>query len=194
VTPVRRVAICALVVGGVSFVGGYVGPILFSKSNLGPLLGVFLTGPIGTIVGAAFGMAWAAREWPSDGPVLAIFATTWLATWLYVSSFMNLSAGFAGWVVIPLVSLLIAMPFVIRTPFAKWIGLSGATTIAAIVFVPIARSATRFAFFLDPRLASSRHVPLLELDRVALLLEMVVALAMVMGALVIEWRSKLTAA
>jgi hypothetical protein len=45
-----------IIVGGIGFVAGFVGPIIFTpKSNQGPLLGIFITGPLGFIVGALAG-------------------------------------------------------------------------------------------------------------------------------------------
>ena len=47
----------ALVVGLVSFLGGFIGPMIFTPgANQGPLLGIFFTGPLGFIVGAIVGM------------------------------------------------------------------------------------------------------------------------------------------
>jgi hypothetical protein len=40
-------------VGGVGLAIGFVGPlVIYPKSNLGPLLGILLTGPLGFVVGA----------------------------------------------------------------------------------------------------------------------------------------------
>jgi len=52
---------CALIgglsIGGIAFLGGFVGPMLFmSESNQGPLLGIFVTGPIGFLVGNVLGL------------------------------------------------------------------------------------------------------------------------------------------
>jgi len=45
------------VVGGVSFLAGFAGPILLRPdSPQGPLLGIFITGPLGFIVGAILGL------------------------------------------------------------------------------------------------------------------------------------------
>jgi hypothetical protein len=45
-----------IIVGGIGFVAGFVGPIIFTpESNQGPLLGIFITGPLGFIVGALAG-------------------------------------------------------------------------------------------------------------------------------------------
>ncbi len=48
--------------GTIGFVGGYFGPIYLSESNLGPLLGLFITGPGGCVVGALCGAAIAAGK------------------------------------------------------------------------------------------------------------------------------------
>ncbi len=41
-----------LSVGGIGLIGGFIGPMIFMpESNLGPLLGIFFTGPIGFLVG-----------------------------------------------------------------------------------------------------------------------------------------------
>jgi hypothetical protein len=46
----------ALFVGGISFLAGFVGPIMFTPSaNQGPLLGIFITGPVGVVVGLLWG-------------------------------------------------------------------------------------------------------------------------------------------
>jgi hypothetical protein len=40
-------------VGGIGFAIGFVGPlVIYPKSNLGPLLGILVTGPLGFVVGA----------------------------------------------------------------------------------------------------------------------------------------------
>ena len=53
----------AVVVGGVSFVAGFFGPIIFApEANQGPLLGLFITGPLGAVAGAVGGgVFWLAR-------------------------------------------------------------------------------------------------------------------------------------
>jgi hypothetical protein len=51
-------------VGGIGFAIGFVGPlVVYPKSNLGPLLGILATGPLGFVVGAlGAGVVRAARE------------------------------------------------------------------------------------------------------------------------------------
>src|SRR5262245_26564042 len=49
----------ALVVGGVGFVGGFFGPMIFApEANQGPLLGLFITGPLGFVLGGAGGFVY----------------------------------------------------------------------------------------------------------------------------------------
>ena len=46
----------ALVVGGIGFVGGFFGPMIFAPdSNQGPLLGLLITGPLGFVIGGIGG-------------------------------------------------------------------------------------------------------------------------------------------
>ena len=46
----------ATVVGGISFLAGFAGPILLTPdSPQGPLLGIFVTGPLGFLAGAVLG-------------------------------------------------------------------------------------------------------------------------------------------
>ena len=49
----------ALVIGAVGFVGGFFGPIIFApEANQGPLLGLFITGPLGFLLGGAVGFVY----------------------------------------------------------------------------------------------------------------------------------------
>jgi hypothetical protein len=46
----------AFIVGGIAFAAGFAGPLIFQpKSNQGPLLGIFFTGPLGFVLGAVIG-------------------------------------------------------------------------------------------------------------------------------------------
>ena len=48
----------AVAVGLIGFIGGFYGPLILApEANQGPLLGIFITGPLGMIVGAALGAA-----------------------------------------------------------------------------------------------------------------------------------------
>jgi len=55
----------ATLVGGIGFIGGFVGPILLMpEANQGPLLGIFITGPLGLIIGLLLGITVAAVRRP----------------------------------------------------------------------------------------------------------------------------------
>ncbi|HBH04538.1 MAG TPA: hypothetical protein DDZ42_21935 [Candidatus Rokubacteria bacterium] len=53
----------AIVVGAIGFCAGFVGPILLTpEANQGPLLGIFVTGPLGFVLGGLGGLVyWLAR-------------------------------------------------------------------------------------------------------------------------------------
>jgi hypothetical protein len=52
----RFVALGSVVTGAIGFSAGFFGPILFApQANQGPLLGIFITGPLGFILGGVGG-------------------------------------------------------------------------------------------------------------------------------------------
>lgn len=53
----------AVIAGAVGFCGGFFGPMIFApEANQGPLLGIFITGPLGFLLGGIGGLAyWLAR-------------------------------------------------------------------------------------------------------------------------------------
>ena len=55
----KRTLLAGLVVGGGSFLAGFAGPIILRPhSNQGPLLGIFITGPTGFVLGGVGGFVW----------------------------------------------------------------------------------------------------------------------------------------
>jgi len=47
----------AVLLGGIGFAAGFFGPMLFAPgANQGPLLGIFITGPAGVLIGAIGGL------------------------------------------------------------------------------------------------------------------------------------------
>jgi hypothetical protein len=60
----RSVVLGALVTGAVAFSVGFFGPIIFTpNANQGPLLGIFITGPLGLVLGAVGGaIYWFVRK------------------------------------------------------------------------------------------------------------------------------------
>ncbi|HEY9506791.1 MAG TPA: hypothetical protein VIQ27_12505 [Gemmatimonadales bacterium] len=54
---VRRAVRPALLLGGIGFAAGFFGPMLLApEANQGPLLGIFITGPAGFVLGLAYGV------------------------------------------------------------------------------------------------------------------------------------------
>ena len=53
----------ALIVGGIGFCAGFFGPMVFAPdANQGPLLGIFITGPLGALLGAIGGIVYAKSQ------------------------------------------------------------------------------------------------------------------------------------
>ena len=53
----------AAIVGGLGFVLGFFGPMLLApEANQGPMLGLFVTGPAGVVIGAIAGAVYAKRR------------------------------------------------------------------------------------------------------------------------------------
>jgi hypothetical protein len=65
----RVTLIGGFVIGGIAFAAGFFGPIVFTpEANQGPLLGIFVTGPLGFVVGVAGGWLYGhTRRHPPDG-------------------------------------------------------------------------------------------------------------------------------
>ena len=54
---VRRAMRPAVIVGGVGFLLGFVGPMVLTPgANQGPMLGIFITGPLGFLCGLVWGI------------------------------------------------------------------------------------------------------------------------------------------
>jgi hypothetical protein len=61
----------ALICGAVGFVCGFFGPLIFTPdANQGPLLGIFITGPLGAIVGGVGGfIVWLVNRKKNPGHI-----------------------------------------------------------------------------------------------------------------------------
>ncbi len=58
---ILRVLWTAIVIGFICFSAGFFGPMIFAQdANQGPMLGIFITGPLGFLAGIGVGI-W--REW-----------------------------------------------------------------------------------------------------------------------------------
>ena len=93
----RSVVKWGLVIGSISFAAGYIGPLLVSASNLGPLLGIFVTGPVGVLIGALWGvMRWVTGSTESEvGAAAKWIALIWLVTLFYTLVLVSSVAGSA---------------------------------------------------------------------------------------------------
>ncbi len=53
----------ALILGGLCFIVGFLGPMAFAKdTNQGPLIGIFIAAPLGVVIGAISGYIYASRQ------------------------------------------------------------------------------------------------------------------------------------
>src|SRR6267142_6822862 len=78
----------AVVLGLVGFVCGFVGPMVFSAdANQGPMLGIFITGPGGALLGAMLGVIVGAVRPPAAvaAKALVVAAVALAAVCLYFS-------------------------------------------------------------------------------------------------------------
>jgi len=58
-----------IALGLIGFILGFFGPMIFMPdSNQGPLLGIFITGPVGTVIGGVAGAIVAYRQRPRSAP------------------------------------------------------------------------------------------------------------------------------
>lgn len=56
---VSRIFYGGLILGGIGFIAGFIGPLIFSPgASQGPLLGIFITGPLGFLLGGIGGFAY----------------------------------------------------------------------------------------------------------------------------------------
>lgn len=61
VTP--TVILWAVIAGSISFLAGFIGPMIFMpEANQGPMLGIFITGPLGFALGGIAGLVYAVRK------------------------------------------------------------------------------------------------------------------------------------
>lgn len=188
----------ALIVGAVSFVLGYIGPLLISDSNLGPLLGIFLTGPLGLLAGALIGIIMSARQSPPPlKRELRYLAGAWIAALFFTVAldignitpfaigaqlavfvcaatlFSGYSAKLPGWVRHWKLLLLIG----------------GALTILSSIYPPLNPASVgeaRYAFFLDPRFDARTNVPEYSIHPSMLLMQWLIIAAVVAFPILVD--------
>ena len=199
--PATRILIWALCVGAVSFAAGFFGPIFFSNSNLGPLLGIFVTGPLGALVGAVIGALRSAKD--SLRISVACIGLVWLITLLYTF----LCFGLSAWVAAPAVPLQLLVVasciFLLSKPDTRsrlpdsWRRFGPIAIAAQLIillmtlFPPVVKpwwipaghepatpvSLPPFAFILDQGFDASRNFPQFAVNRPELASEWIIAAA-----------------
>jgi hypothetical protein len=66
---IKMAVMFGIVLGAIGFAVGFFGPMMWAPdANQGPLLGIFITGPIGFVVGIAFGWIYAGMRVRSGMP------------------------------------------------------------------------------------------------------------------------------
>ena len=136
-----RVFKWVVIFGLIGFIPGFFGPIVFApEANQGPLLGVFITGPIGAVVGLGVGL-W--REWrhrPGDeqphpntttpplpsaeeflGHPLSRVIAGMLALMFLVAGIRGLSEGAGRGAGAAIVIALLAGWFAVTARFPEWV-------------------------------------------------------------------------
>ena len=182
----------AALVGGLSFSAGFIGPVLFSDSNLGPLLGIFVTGPLGVLAGVLIGILISARR---NAPRLATTEVRWLGgAWLGAILFtLAASTVGIGWfsigaqlsVLACAAALFYSMPSQLPQAVRRSrsvILLGVALVLATSIYPPVASvdgEQPPFASFLDHRFDASTRVPEYTVDQTNLLLSWLIIAATV---------------
>lgn len=207
----RRVMFWAWLVGSLAFAAGFFGPIFFSPSNLGPLLGIFVTGPVGALAGALWGIVRSAKNAnePETRSILRWLSAVWVLTLLYTLFMIGagIQAALPG---IGLQGLIVGLSIFLlyrgntRTRLSQSVRRCrpvAVTTLSLImvmtVFPPVTRPwwdsnaaqesadstapLPKVAFILDGRFDASRHVPLFVVDRPTLVLEWVISAVAALG-------------
>jgi len=192
-TPSRRILKTAYVVGGISFAAGYFGPIFFSDSNLGPLLGIFVTGPLGFLFGALMGVVWSiikAEERVGRTVLVWYFLIFFFALLYYTvlghlfryagmaSISLAISVILTGAVLLTNKQLQQKLPNIVKRCGAIVL-VAAAVMVVMAIFPPVMehwsvdenlqdsakQAMPRYAFFQDSRFDSSRAIPEFIVDK-----------------------------
>lgn len=193
--PIVSTALC---IGAVSFAIGFIGPALFSESNLGPLLGIFVTGPLGFLGGALIGIILSARQ--SHHTLkreLRWLGGIWAGALLF--TFASAIAS-VGWVAIcsqfAVFICAACLFYMYAATLPAWLHrwrhfiLSGAAlTILSSMYLPldpISVGEARYAFFLDPRFDGSTKVPDYQVHQSMLVAQWLIIMAVVAFPILVD--------
>jgi hypothetical protein len=179
--------------------------MLFSKSNLGPLFGIFVTGPVGLLAGAVIGALSVAR--PSARLSLIVIGLIWVLTLLYTLFIIGLAVQGAVPPVAIQILIIASSMFLFfgsgtRDQLPAGLRRCGPIVVAAFMtvllmtlFLPviapwwvpadkqpaIAAPLPSFAFVLDARFDAGRQFPQFAVSRGALAWEWLTAVAAAFG-------------
>ena len=170
----QRVLAWGCLVGVVGLMAGAVGPVLFGwGGNQGPLLGFFITGPLGIVVGAIAGAVWSNRQ-ASPGAVGKSIRWLFVLQVLAVLYTLFLTLGLTGIATLSglVVQALVVLAFGIlalgenawrRWPrsirIRVWISAgAGAIVILLSLFPPVTQSLSRSSAY-GPTSINSTSIP-----------------------------------
>jgi hypothetical protein len=187
----------SLTAGAIGFGAGVLGAIFLSSSNLGPLIAILVTGPVGLFAGTAWGaVRWGLKSAPSVDPrVMRVLMRTWAVALLYTLLSVRLSSTLAlGGAVMQF--LVLAGVFVLCSRRRVWFPLTViAGAVIAVIFLmtlfppvtspsfgpatvaPKPSQLPIAAFILHPGFDATRHVPEFVVNTAGLLIEWMVTIA-----------------
>ncbi len=209
-----------MVIGAISFVAGFAGPLSFSSSNLGPLLGIFVTGPLGFLVGGLVGALRVSNGSARLSSILIGAVWALALAYTYLAAIMLVPMVF---LVVPLHALIIASTIYLlvrptmraqlpdKLLHSRFVVIAAQVIIVAtLLYPPVIKPPwgtpgdpppdpfPSFAFVLDHGFELSQRIPTLPqfvVNRPQLALEwfIVIAVAFVLSLLVRALRGRLAA-
>ena len=177
---------CGLGLGMISFLAGILGPIFLDPgSNQGPLLGIFITGPLGFVLGLVLGTLWS--SWRDKTGNLRTEMNWLFAIWPLSALIYLFLLVFGGFVLLMVLGVQIAIvivggvlvaaaqkrPAILPVTTTRRIILIVAASAMTLMnaFPPVKEPGRLFIFLLDSRLDASMHVPDYSIDPFQLLLQ-----------------------
>ena len=198
----RLIIICGFGLGIISFLAGLFGPILLKVGgNLGPIMGIIITIPLGFLVGLLLGTLWCG--WTDKTGSLRTemrwLFKIWLVSALIYYLFLPIFGGFVLLMFLGLQIAIVIVGGVLVAAGQKRPAIAPVTTKRRIIlmvaaaamtlmsaFPPVKESKPLFIFVLDSRLDASMQVPVYTIDPRQLLVQwtFIVSIAVAMSLLV----------
>ena len=195
------IIICGFGLGIISFLAGFLGPsILKVGGNLAPIMGIFVTGPLGFLVGLLLGTLWSG--WTDKTGSLRTEMRWLFKIWLVsalIYLFLPIFGGFLLLMVLGLQIAIVIVGGVLVATDQKRPTIAPVTTkrriilmVAAVAmtlmsaFPPVKESKPLFIFVLDSKLDASMQIPVYTIDPRQLLVQwaFIVSIAVAMSLLV----------